>query len=213
MKFPLRLETVAVGRRSVELFVPDAAAVRQAYEGGEISFPYWSKLWPAGVALANFLERHPQYVSGKEVTELGAGLGLPSLVAAAYAASVCCTDVQPEAVDCVQRSAAHLALKNFTAVVHDWRQASGEINADVLLLSDVNYEPAAFEALTEVIHRFLARGAAVILSTPQRLMAKDFITPLLPYCSKQEEAVVQAMPVTVMALKDYTEVNFKRRCG
>ena len=63
-----------------------------------IAFPYWSKVWPSAEALALFILQHPEYIAGKMVVELGAGLGLPSLVAAQMAASVLCTDYEPEAV-------------------------------------------------------------------------------------------------------------------
>ena len=42
--------------------------------------PYWAELWPAGLALAHAL---PERLDGVRVVELGAGLGVPSLVAAA----------------------------------------------------------------------------------------------------------------------------------
>lgn len=202
MKFPLRLQSFAVFHRTVALFVPDAVAVRTAYEAGEIPFPYWSKVWPAAVALADFLDRQPECVLNKRVMELGGGLGLPSVVAAAYASSVYCTDAEPVAVACVRQSATHNGLHNITAGVLGWQHLPEEPQADVLLLSDVNYEPAAFEALKKTIRLFLANNAVVILSTPQRLMAKGFVASLLPFCKRQEDVTVEGVPVTVMVLQE-----------
>lgn len=190
MYFPLQLQTVLLHDTSVPLFVPDATAVRKAYQEGWISFPYWSQVWPAARALAQCILADTTLVQNKTVIELGAGLGLPSLVAARFAKSILCTDLVPEAVAVSTLSAQQAELQNFKAAVLDWHQLPPALEADVLLLSDVNYEPAVFARLQEIVIAFLEKGTMVLLSTPQRLMAKEFIQPLLPYVSKQEEVVV-----------------------
>lgn len=190
MYFPLHLQTVSVQQEQLQLYVPEEEAVRNAYKKGDIPFPYWSQIWPAAKALAGFLLQHPHCTEKKKVVELGAGLGLPSLVAARNATHVLCTDMVPEAVATVQQSAAHLNLQNVAVEVLDWRHLPKDLKTDVLLLSDINYEPAAFALLQDVITLFLQKRATIILSTPQRLMAKDFIAPLLVDCTQQEEIKV-----------------------
>ena len=56
---------------------------------------------------------------------------------------------------------------------------------DILLLSDVNYESAIFDELLNVLKYFLQHKVPIIISTPQRLVAKQFINSLLPYSSQQ----------------------------
>lgn len=202
MDFPLQLQSFVYGDISIEFFVPDAAAVREAYQKGQIPFPYWSRVWPAARALAQFLLRHPECTQNKTVVELGAGLGLPSLVAARHAKAVLCSDYAVEAVAVVQRSAANLQLHNLTAVVIDWEHLPPDLEAGVLLLSDVNYEPAAFALLLQRIDLFLQKGTIVLLSTPQRLMAKEFVAPLMRNCSRQEEILIEqdSKEVTISVL-------------
>lgn len=199
------LQTVVIGQQSITLYLPDVAAVQAAYRRGSIPFPYWSKVWPAAIALSEFIIRHPYYVQNKKVLEAGAGLGLPSLVAARYASQVLCTDGAVEATSFAQRSAEHQHLKNFETSVMDWRHLPVHLSADVLLLSDINYDPASFEAVYKLITIFLAKGATLLLSTPQRLMAKEFIASLLADCKRQEELrVVQdgkEVVVTILVLK------------
>jgi predicted nicotinamide N-methyase len=190
MPFPLILQSIPLQQELIELYVPVAKAVRDAYTREAIPFPYWSQVWPSAKALALFLLQHPYYTEGKSVIELGAGLGLPSLVAARNAAHVLCTDMVAEAVETVKQSAAHLHLSNITAEELDWRHLPQDLEADVLLLSDINYEPAAFAAMQNVVAVFLQKGTIVLLSTPQRLMAKDFIAPLLNHCTRQEEITI-----------------------
>ena len=199
-----RLQSFTIHHQTIELFVPDEGAIKQAYANGSIAFPYWSKVWPAAEALARFILQHPEYTNGKRVVEVGAGLGLPSLVAAQGAASVLCTDYEPEAITLIRQSALHLALTNVSTAVIDWRQIPQHLTADVWLLSDVNYEPASFDALLKTIQRLIADGATVLLSTPQRLLAKGFIEPLLICCKKREDLAVKAegkeVVITVMVL-------------
>jgi predicted nicotinamide N-methyase len=205
MVFPFYLQQFSIDEFVIELFVPDAAAVRTVYQDGATPFPYWSQVWPAAKAMATFLVRHPSFANEKKVVELGAGLGLPSLVAAQHAAQVLCTDYVPEAVKMAAISVTHAGLKNVTAAVLDWQHLPPNLEVDVLLLSDVNYEPEAFAVLTGVINTFLSKGTTILLSTPQRLMAKGFIAPLLANCVKQEEVTVwhegKEVLITVLVLE------------
>lgn len=205
MRFPLLLQKIVLEGSETELFVPDENAVRGAYEKGEIHFPYWSQVWPAAKALAQFLVHHPEYTAGKRVLEIGAGLGLPSIVAARNASFVLCTDYASDAVAIAGQSAQHHSLQNFQAAVLDWNHLPGDLEAGVLLLSDINYEPGALASVKTLIHQFTGSSATVILSTPQRLMAKEFISSLFELCVSQEEMTVvhagQHVSVSVLVMQ------------
>ncbi|RXK83282.1 class I SAM-dependent methyltransferase [Filimonas effusa] len=181
---------------NVHLWLPDAEQVKAAYYESKsrdagIAFPHWSKLWPSALAMASFLDKHAHYIQDKQVVELAAGLGLPSLVAAAYAKQVHSSDYLPEAVDVIKQSVQLNHLTNMTCEVLDWNHLPAALRADVVLLSDINYEPEAFEQLYKVIAAFIHSGAIILLSTPQRLMARPFIERLLPWCTYQEEAIIE----------------------
>ncbi len=199
------LQTVSLQGSDVQLYVPDLRMVQEVYQRGEIPFPFWSKVWPAAIALSEFVIRHPSFVQDKKVLELGGGLGLPSLAAASFAADVLCTDHAPEAVSMAMLTAQLHQLKNFHTALLDWNHLPEDLRADVVLLSDINYEPTAFAALMKMIDHFLGKGATLLLSTPQRLMAKEFVFPLLEHCIEQEEIHVgqpgNDTVVTVMVLQ------------
>jgi methyltransferase-like protein 23 len=180
------LQTLSIEGNEVHLFIPNAGEVQEAYQQGKISFPYWSKIWPAAIAMAEYLVLHPGLAKEKKVLEIGAGLGLPSLIAARYAATVTCTDHAKQAVAFAKLSAAHNGLVNFHAAILDWNELPEVIEADVVLLSDINYEPVAFDALMKMVFSFLENGKTILLSNPQRLMAKEFIGGVMPYCKQQE---------------------------
>jgi len=192
--------------------VPNAQEVRDSYfqlkqVQAQVPFPHWTKLWPAALALADFIHEHPELVQHQNVLELAAGLGLPSFLAARYAQSVCCSDYQEEAVAVMTRTAQHLQFPHFTCQVLDWNSLPDDLTADVLLLSDINYDPVQFAGLYQVLQRFLRQGTVILLATPQRLMAKPFIEKLLPFCRQQYEMTIyhlqQHTPISLLLLQDH----------
>lgn len=195
MAIPLQLQHIERTGYSVDLYVPDAIKVQQAYlqqkqQQPDTPFPYWAKIWPAALAMADHIHQHPQLVQNKTVLELAAGLALPGLVAARYAKSVCCSDYLEEAVAAMNRSAKHAALQNMTCRLLNWHHLPDDIHADVLMMSDVNYDTEEFDQLYKVLLQFLQRDTAILLATPQRLMAKPFIEKLLLYCTEQSEVMI-----------------------
>lgn len=178
-----------IGDDTLAVFVPDPVLVQQQYQQTPDA-GYWAKVWPASIALCRFLQEHPYWVTGKTVLELAAGLGLPGLYAARMARQVISTDREPQAAAYVQQSAAALQLDNLVATTLNWSDAAAVPSPDVLLLSDVNYEPAVFAELQQVLKTFLYRQIPVIISTPQRLVAKQFINSLLSYSSIQWSCTV-----------------------
>ncbi|AEV99727.1 hypothetical protein A4D02_26420 [Niastella koreensis] len=208
--FPtLQLQHLERPGYTIELYLPDAQEVQDNYfqqkqvQAG-VPFPHWTKLWPAALAMADFIHQHPELVQDKVVLELAAGLGLPGFVAARYATTVCCSDYLSEAVDTMTRSAQHLQLSNVTCQLLDWSQLPIGLTADVLLLSDINYDPDQFDQLYQVLQRFLQQDTFILLTTPQRLMAKPFIERLLPFCKQQSETTVfyqqQSMAVSILQM-------------
>jgi methyltransferase-like protein 23 len=210
MPISLHLQHLERPGYTMELFVPDVQEVQDNYLLqkqllAEVAFPHWTKLWPAALAMADFIYEHPELVQQQHVLELAAGLGLPSFVASRYANTVCCSDYLEEAVATMAKSAQHLQLSNVTSQLLDWNDLPNDLTADVLLLSDINYDPEQFDQLYGVLLRFLRQGMVILLSTPQRLMAKPFIEKLLPFCQQQYERSVyhlqQHTPVSLLLLQ------------
>lgn len=199
------LQIFNTNRHELSVYVPEPAAVREHYKEHPADFPYWSQIWPAALGLCEFLEMNTGYLENRTVLELAAGLGLPSLLAAHYSKWVHCSDYLPEAVALQQKTIAHNKFRNMSCSELDWNSIPDTVKADVLLLSDVNYDPWVFDTVFNTITRFLREGTLVILSTPQRLMAKPFIERLSPLCVRQEEVMAdkdgRKVPVTIMILQ------------
>lgn len=192
----LKEEHFAVGEQVIRILAPEPVALAAWYQqqrenAAPTPPPFWARVWPAAVGLAHYISRHSHYVAGRRVLELAGGLGLPSLVAARWAASVHCTDLYAEAVDLAGQSATINDISNLTAKQLDWFDLPEALTADVVLLSDINYEPHLFDHLYQVIERLIRQGATILLSTPQRLMAKPFIERLMHWCVAQDSEAVE----------------------
>ncbi len=180
MSFPKKLETYFVNDQHIEIYVPEEQAILDRYRNNKED-AYWARVWPASIGLCHFLGQHAHLIRNKQILELAAGLGLPGLYAASFAKQITITDREPIAEIFVKQSAQHLGLTNTLIKTLNWSDAIKEPLPEVVLLSDVNYEPAVFEELKQILLFFLQQQVTVIISTPQRLVAKPFIMELLPY--------------------------------
>jgi len=180
MQYPLQLTQISAEKA---IYVPVYDAVKAIYTDllaldPATPFPYWAKVWPSAIALHNVLQKHPSLIRDKTVLELGAGIGLPSLLMANEANAIQVSDYNSEAVELLQKNITHLQLQNVQAIQLDWNNVPENMKAEVMILSDVNYDPTQFETLTKLIEKFIHQGCAIILSTPQRIMASPFVLAL-----------------------------------
>ncbi|MBK8878607.1 MAG: hypothetical protein IPN74_08700 [Haliscomenobacter sp.] len=83
--------------------------------------PYWAELWPSAVALSRYLlETYPS-LEGKNVLELGCGLGLPGIVAGLLGAEVTLTDYLPEPLGFARRNWEQNLSRPARFELLDWR--------------------------------------------------------------------------------------------
>ena len=183
----LVFEQYLVPNTTIELVVPDFVQLQSLYQLGGLDFPYWAKIWPSAIALANFLQENPSYIQDKKLVELAAGIGLPSFVSAKYASHICCSDYAPAAIALLEKNIANNQLSNISSALINWQAIPESVAAEVLLLSDINYNPTDFETVYLMLEQFIQQGTTILLSTPQRLVAKDFIAKLLPWCVLNKE--------------------------
>jgi len=192
MQYPVQLTQLGAEKA---IYIPAYEAVKAIYADlleldPATPFPYWAKVWPSAIALLNILQKHPNWIKDKNVLELGAGIGLPSLMMADMAESIQISDYNLEAVELLRKNIEHLELENAEALQLDWNNVPEHIQPDVVILSDVNYDPTQFETLTKLIEKFIHQGCTIILSTPQRIMASPFVQKLEAYIINRHDTLV-----------------------
>ena len=134
--------------------------------------PYWAVLWRSGVALGRALAG--ERLAGLRVVELGCGLGVPSLVAARAGGRVVATDVDPDALELLERNARENGVRLETARV-EWSAAENLVARapfDLVLAADVLYERASVAPLLALLPRL---GRDVLLADPGRPAADAFL--------------------------------------
>jgi predicted nicotinamide N-methyase len=164
----LSSDRIVVGGVELTLLRPDSPEAlidEAAFERDEF-LPYWAELWPAAAALANALPD----VRGLRVVELGCGLGLPSLVAAARGADVTATDWAEEAIALLRENAARNAVE-LRAEVRDWRDPWDD-RFDLALAADVLYERRNVEP---VLARLRELAPAALVALAGRPQEREFL--------------------------------------
>ena len=192
MPYPVQLTQISADKA---IYIPAYKAVKTIYASllqldPNTPFPFWAKVWPSSIALHDVLKAHPYLIQNKHVLEIGAGIGLPSLMMADIAKSIQISDFDKEAVALLQKNIEHLQLQNAQALQLDWNNMPENMNAEVLILSDVNYDPAQFDVLIHLIDKFIHQGCTIILSTPQRIMASPFVQKLEASIKARHEVTV-----------------------
>jgi len=109
------IEPVRCGGVEVQLARPEAADLAALLDAAIEEAPYWAELWPSARALATVVAARD--VAGQRVLEVGCGLALPALVAAARGAAAMATDVDAAPLAFVAESARASGLELATAVV------------------------------------------------------------------------------------------------
>jgi predicted nicotinamide N-methyase len=161
-------ETIQVGDVALALVrpeEPESLLDEEAFADDEF-LPNWAELWPAGVTLAHAL---PHDLAGVRVVELGCGLGVPSLVAAARGAQVTAVDWAADAVMLLRENAACNGLA-VEAVRADWRTFDGRF--DLTLAADVLYEARNVEPLAALVARLAPES---LIGLAGRSYERDFL--------------------------------------
>lgn len=197
-------------QNGLSLYIPIEKEVKFIYEElvtvkDDTPFPFWAKIWPASIALTNFLQSNTQWIENKKVLEIGAGIGLPSFSIATIAKEVVVSDYCLEAVTLMQKNIQYLRLTNTKAFCIDWKSLPIDIQADTLLLSDVNYAPNEFESLLNFIENCLTKGIEIIIATPQRMLGIPFVEKINPFILQESSTNVlennQEINIRIYVLK------------
>ena len=99
--------------------------------------PYWSFCWASGQVLADYLMRHPEWVKGRCVVDVGPGSGVVAIAAAlAGASKVIACDLDEDALTATRVN----ALENDVEILISRDLDSALAEADLVTAADILYD-------------------------------------------------------------------------
>lgn len=140
--------------------------------------PYGVALWPAAIALAHEVASRPEAFRGAGVLELGAGTGLPGIVAASLGARVVQTDRHEVPMAVCRRNGERNRAGEIEYRLADWGEWTDTTRYDLILGADILYGEAFHPNLRQIFQSNLLPGGRVLVSDPIRPTSLRFLEGL-----------------------------------
>ncbi|XP_029456269.1 methyltransferase-like protein 23 isoform X2 [Rhinatrema bivittatum] len=137
-------------------------------------------VWPCAVVLAQFVWFHRRELTGKKILEIGAGVSLPGVVAAKCGAEVILSDSAelPQCLENCHQSCQMNDVLGVSVVGLTWGEVSPDLLAlpplDIILGSDVFYEPADFEDVLSSVHFLMQKNSQAQFWTSYQVRSADW---------------------------------------
>ena len=164
-----------LGGAEVELLRPensDALITEEDYVRDE-RLPYWADLWPSSFVLARHIAA--LHGVGRRLLELGCGVGLAAVAASRSGFRVTATDYYDDAIAFARVNVARNSPQVPDVRMVDWRALPADLGTfDVVVASDVLYEPRYPALIAEVLARTLAPDGEGLIADPGRIAAPNF---------------------------------------
>ncbi|KAG0346307.1 hypothetical protein BG005_000845 [Podila minutissima] len=158
------------------------------------------RTWEASFWLAEYLIAHPDLLSGKNVIDIGCGVGFLGISCAMLGAKkVVLTDGNTDVLTMARENIGYNSVTcPTTASLLDWENFTKEqitaLEAEVLILSDLTYDPTNIVPLVTVLKAILVKGVSAYMSSairnPQTFV--DFFARIKEECQGVE---IQEIPL------------------
>lgn len=150
---------------------PDGAAERAGISSS--TWPLFGHVWPSGRVLADLMQVHE--IDGLRVLEVGCGLGLASLVLHGRGAAMTSSDYHPMAADFLLHNLHLNELSPLVFALCDWEKHQPDLGLfDLIIGSDLLYEPNHPSLLSGFIDRHSSAWVEVVIIDPDRRQQRQF---------------------------------------
>ena len=140
-------------------------------------FPLWAKIWQASWVLADYLAGMPVELK-KQFLEVGAGVGLVSIVAASFGHRITMSEHNYDALQFARANALTNECPRLTIIDLDWNRPQLSGRFDYLVASEVTYKTEDCQPLVKLLKVCLNPDGEVILAGEMRKSSMDFYKEL-----------------------------------
>lgn len=169
-------DDVRLGSRAINVVRPRSAEdlIREDDFDRDERLPYWAELWPSSTVLAAHVVDE-----GREpcrALELGCGIGVVAIAAALAGHDVVATDYYEDALAFTRANSLRNLGRAIATKLLDWRAIPASFpRFDLVLASDVLYEPRYAPIVAAAIDRTLAPHGTALVADPGRVAAGAFV--------------------------------------
>jgi len=147
--------------------------------GDDERLPYWVELWPASIALVDWLADKGGFLKGRICLDMGCGLGLTAMAASALGARVVAMDYEKDALAYAYKNAVSNNVPQPLWTAMDWRGPAVRANSiDCIWGGDIMYEQRFVDPVLRFIGHALAPGGRVWMAEPNREVYRYFRSAL-----------------------------------
>lgn len=182
--YPVRVRRFTFADRQIDLLGPDnfealidqPEFVERFYKQDEF-LPYWAEFWPACLLLAEAVAEWPTVdpaAAPVRVVELGCGLALPSLVAAARGYAVIASDYDEDALAFVRESARRNDLPIPETRFIDWRERYADLIGARIIAAEILYEARSIRPIADFLAAQLTADSDALICDRNRSTADAF---------------------------------------
>lgn len=164
--------------------------------------PFWAFAWPGGQGLARYMLDNPAVIAGRTVLDVGSGSGLTA-VAARIAGARQATAADTDPVACAA-ALVNAQANGVEVMVSDEDLLGQDVNADVIVIGDLFYEPELATRVTRFLESAVQRGSLILFG--------DRTTGKRPPLPLELLGHYEATPVPAL-VEDHTEAARVWRVG
>ena len=141
--------------------------------------PYWAELWPASLALAEWLADNREHLRNRACLDMGCGLGFTALAGQWLGGQVTGMDYEAEALHYARINAVINHVDGVNWTVMDWRERTlphGTLS--IVWGSDIVYEKCFATPVAAFLTHVLAPNGVAWLAEPGRTVFQYFLSEL-----------------------------------
>jgi len=134
--------------------------------------PYWADVWPSAISLSEFVIENKSKFKGKNIVELGCGLGLVGITATANGGNVLFTDNDPQALRFTQINFKRNFNRPASVQLLDWRNPAHSKSFDIIIAADILYEKRWLEPVLDILEYNLSPEGIAYIAGPDRTVSR-----------------------------------------